>query len=131
MKKSNLFLLLFLFLTPFCFSQDKLTDKELVNVIYAMGQMHPDGFTLDLNTMQQPTEGLVVSYKATQNSFDRKCLPAVIKHARAHNNLVGGWYNAENDRYYFDSDRLFPEASLAAAMPVARENGQYARYVAS
>ena len=131
MKKTNILLLLLLFLTPLCFSQEKLTDKELVNVIYAMGQMYPDGFTLDLNTMRQPTEGLIVSYKATQNSFDRKSLPAVIKHARAHNNLVGGWYNPEEDRYYFDSDRLFPEDSLAAAMVFARENGQHALYVAS
>ena len=95
-----------------CFSavyaQEKLTDKELVNVIYAMGQMFPDGFTLDLNTMRQPTEGLMVSYKETQNSFDRKSLPAVIKHARAHENLVGGWYNAEEDKYYFDSTLSFP-----------------------
>ena len=126
MKKTNILLLLLLFLTPLCFSQEKLTDKELVNVIYAMGQMYPDGFTLDLNTMRQPTEGLIVSYKATQNSFDRKSLPAVIKHARAHNNLVGGWYNPEEDRYYFDSDRLFPEDSLAAAMVFARETGQHA-----
>ena len=35
-------------------AQEKLTDKELVNVIYAMGQMYPDGFTIDLNTLRQP-----------------------------------------------------------------------------
>ena len=112
-------------------AQEKLTDKELVNVIYAMGQMFPDGFTLDLNTMRQPTEGLMVSYKATQNSFDRKSLPAVIKHARAHENLVGGWYNAEEDKYYFDSTRAFPEDSLAAAVQFARDNDQHTVYCAS
>ncbi|MBQ9660836.1 MAG: nucleoside hydrolase [Bacteroidales bacterium] len=109
----------------------KLTDKDLVNVIYAMGQMYPDGFTLDLNTMRQPTEGLMVSYKETQNSFDRKSLPAVIKHARAHQNLVGGWYDAEEDKYYFDSTRMFPEDSLAAAVAFARANDQHTVYVAS
>ena len=107
------------------FAQEKLTDKELVNVIYAMGQMYPDGFTLDLNSMRQPTEGLIVSYKETQNSFDRQSIPAVIRHARKHNNLVGGWYNPENGRYYFDSNRAFPEDSLAAALAFARENGQH------
>lgn len=122
---------MFLALTSFGFAQEKLTDKELVNVIYAMGQMYPDGFTLDLNTMRQPTEGLIVSYKATQNSFDRKSIPAVIKHARAHNNLVGGWYNAEEDKYYFDSNRSFPEDSLAAAVQFARDNDQHTVYVAS
>ena len=131
MKKSSLFILLFFVATAFGFSQEKLTDKEMVNVIYAMGQMFPDGFTLDLNTMRQPTEGLIVSYKATQNSFDRKSLPAVIKHAREHQNLVGGWYNPENGRYYFDSNRLFPEDSLAAAVEFARANDQHTVYVAS
>ena len=83
MKKVTLLIVAFLALASFGFAQDKLTDKELVNVIYAMGQMHPDGFTLDLNDMSQPKEGLIVSYKATQNSFGRSSLPAVIRHARA------------------------------------------------
>jgi hypothetical protein len=131
MKKARLLIVMFLALASFGFAQEKLTDKELVNVIYAMGQMYPDGFTLDLNTMRQPTEGLIVSYKATQNSFDRKSIPAVIKHARAHNNLVGGWYNAEEDKYYFDSNRSFPEDSLAAAVQFARDNDQHTVYVAS
>lgn len=90
MKKLFLALALCCAFLPAFSQKEKLTDKELVNVIYAMGQMYPDGFTLDLNTMRQPTEGLMVSYKETQNSFDRKSLPAVIKHARAHQNLVGG-----------------------------------------
>ena len=131
MKKAALLIVAFLAFASFGFSQEKLTDKELVNVIYAMGQMYPDGFTLDLNTMRQPTEGLIVSYKATQNSFDRKSIPAVIKHARAHNNLVGGWYNPEEDKYYFDSNRSFPEDSLAAAVEFARENEQHTVYIAS
>ena len=113
------------------FAQERLSDKELVNVIYAMGQMYPDGFTLDLDTMRQPTEGIMVSYKETQNSFDRKSLPAVIKHARAHQHLVGGWYNEEDGHYYFDSTRSFPEDSLAAAVAFARENGQHTVYIAS
>ena len=131
MKKARLLFLLLLASASFGFAQEKLTDKELVNVIYAMGQMYPDGFTLDLNTMRQPTEGLIVSYKETQNSFDRKSLPVVIKHAREHQNLVGGWYNPENKRFYFDSNRLFPEDSLAAAVQFARDNDQHTVYVAS
>ncbi|MDY6444081.1 MAG: nucleoside hydrolase, partial [Bacteroidales bacterium] len=113
------------------YAQEKISDKDLVNVIYAMGQMYPDGFTLDLDTMRQPTEGLMVSYKETQNSFDRKSLPAVIKHAHAHQNLVGGWYNEEDGHYYFDSTRMFPEDSLAAAVQFARDNGQHTIYCTS
>ena len=109
-------------------AQPKLSDKELYNAIWAMGQMFPDGFTLDLGTLRQPTEGLMVSYAATQNSFDKKSIPAVVKHARAHNNLVGGWLDPETGKYYFDSTRCFPEDSLAAALAFARANAQHTVY---
>ena len=105
-------------------AQPQLSDKDLVNVIWAMGQMYPEGFTLDINTLQQPTKGIAVSYLATQNSFDKKDIPAVIKHAKAHNGYIGGWYNSENGKYYFDSTRLFPEDSLTAALAFARANEQ-------
>ena len=109
-------------------AQPQLSDKDLVNVIWAMGQMYPAGFTIDINTLQQPTKGIAVSYLATQNSFDKKDIPAVIKHARSHNGYIGGWYNSENGKYYFDSTRLFPEDSLTAALAFARENGQFSVY---
>ena len=109
-------------------AQPRLSDKELYSAIWAMGQMYPDGFTLDLNTMRQPTEGLMVSYAATQNSFDKKSIPSVVKHARAHNGLVGGWYDPQSGKYYFDSTRCFPEDSLAAALQFARDNGQHTIY---
>ena len=112
-------------------SKLNLTDTELYNAIWAMGLMYPDGFTIDISTMRQPAEGLVVSYAATQNSFDRKSIPAVVKHAREHQGYVGGWYNPENGKYYFDSNRIFPEDSLAAAVQFARDNGQHTVYIAS
>ena len=87
----------------------QISDKKLADVIYVMGEIHPEGFTLDLNTMQLPPEGLIVSYKETQNSFSRKSIRKVIKHAREHDNLVGGWYNPEEGDYYFDSNRSFPK----------------------
>ena len=127
MKKLLLLCLLAVVSTS-AFPQQRVSDKELVNVLWAMGEMYPDGFTLDLNTLRQPTEGLAVSYAATQNSFDKKSLPAVIRHARAHENIVGGWYDPETGLYYFDSTRIFPEDSLGAALAFARENGQHTVY---
>ena len=109
-------------------AQKQFSDKELVNILWAMGEMHPDGFTIDINTLKQPTKGIAVSYAATQNSFEKKDILNVIKHAKAHNGYVGGWYNPENGKYYFDSTRLFPEDSLTAAMAFARENGQNTVY---
>ena len=128
MKRFALLLALLLTLPYAGQAQPQISDKDLVNVLWAMGQMNPDGFTLDINTLKQPTKGISVSYAATQNSFDKKSLPAVIKHAHAHNDIVGGWYDPDTGLYYFDSSRIFPEDSLAAALAFARENGQHAVY---
>ena len=131
MKKSALLLVLLLAVMPmagWAQNHPRVSDKELVSVIWAMGQMYPEGFTLSLDSLRQPTKGLAVSYKATQNSFDKKSLPAVIKHAHAHDNIVGGWYDPEEDKYYFDSSTIFPEDSLEAALAFARENGQHTVY---
>ena len=90
--------------------------------------MYPDGFTLSLDSLRQPTKGIAVSYYATQNSFDKKSIPAVLKHAKKHDRLVGGWYDPVEKKYYFDSSRIFPEDSLAAALKFARENHQHTVY---
>ena len=110
------------------FSQQTFTDKDLATAVWVMAQTFPEGFTLDLNTMSYPKEGLMVSYKATQDHFDRKSIPAVIKHAHAHENIIGGWRDTETGLYYFDSTRSFPENDLAAALAFARENGQHTVY---
>ena len=107
----------------------QFSDKDMANIIWAMGQMYPNGFTLDLNTLRQPTEGIMVSYAATQNSTDRKSIPFVLSHAKSHDRLIGGSY--QDGMYFFDSTRKFPEDSLAAAVAFARENGQRSVYVAS
>ena len=130
MKKTILMLCLLAAVLP-AFAQEEFTDKELATVIWAMGKMNPEGFTLKLSDLSRPTEGIMVSYGATQNSTDRKSIPAVIKHAKAHEGLVGGSFIPEDGIYYFDSTRPFPEDSLAAALAFARENGQKSVYVTS
>ena len=42
-------------------AQQRLSDKELASVIWAMGQMYPDGFTMSLDSLRQPTKGIAVS----------------------------------------------------------------------
>ena len=120
------FILVAVCLLPFAAQgQQRISDKELVSVIWAMGQMYPDGFTISLDSLRQPTKGIAVSYLATQNSFDKKSISAVIKHARAHDNVIGGWYDPEENKYYFDSTVIFPEDDLAGALKFARENKQH------
>ena len=105
--------------------------SQVADKIWAFSQSHSNGFTLDLRTMTEPTEGISVSYAATQNSHSRNQLDKLVNHAFQNNGYVGGWYNKDNGLYYFDSTRLFPEDSLQAAIRFGKENGQQSVYVIS
>ena len=92
---------------------------------------HPDGFTLDLRTMTEPTEGIAVSYSATQGCHSREALDYIVSHSMKHNGFVGGWFDTADSLFYFDSSRIFPEDSLAAAKKFGIENGQIAIFIIS
>jgi ABC-type amino acid transport substrate-binding protein len=116
----------------------------IADKVWAFSQTHPDGFTINIRTMTEPTEGIAVSYAATQNSYS--CVPSVaselsssvrdqldkvVSHALLHEGYVGGWYNGEDGLYYFDSTKLFPENDLKGAIQFGKENGQYSVFILS
>ena len=103
--------------------QSSITD--IADKVWTFSQAHPDGFTLDIRTMTEPTEGIAVSYAATQNSHSRDQLDKVVSHALQHEGYVGGWLNREDGLYYFDSTKLFQENELQGAIQFGKENGQY------
>lgn len=105
--------------------------EAIADKVWTFSLSHPDGYTLDIRTMTEPTEGIAVSYAATQNSHSREQLPKVVEHALSHDGYIGGWLNSDDGLYYFDSTRLFPEDSLEAAKQFGKDNGQYAIYILS
>ncbi len=117
-----------------CYSGGKLTGDSVRTVsdsLWAYSLRHPDGFTMDITTMTEPAEGVVVAYAATQGCHSRKQLGRVVRHALRHDGYVGGWLDTTDSLYYFDSSRLFPEDSLAAAIRFGIENGQIAVFILS
>lgn len=135
--KVRLLALLFAFslccvLQTSCTTSSNLADnskvKTLSDKIWTYSQSHLDGFTLDIRTMTEPTEGIAVSYLATQGCHSRKKLNRVVRHAMHHDGYVGGWLDAADSLYYFDSTRLFPEDSLDAAIKFGLENKQKSIY---
>lgn len=94
-----------------CSHNDNATEQREVTSIsdkvWDFSQTHPDGFTLDIRSMSESTEGIAVSYLETQNSHSRYQLDKVIRHALSHDGYVGGWLNTENGLYYFDSTKFF------------------------
>lgn len=111
------------------------TTQDSVSVIadkvWAFGQNHPNGFTYNIRTMTEPTEGIAVSYAETQDSHSHDQLNKVVSHALSHDGYVGGWLNTENGRFYFDSTRLFPETSLKEAIQFGKENRQLSVFILS
>lgn len=101
---------------------------RLADRVWSYGETHPEGFTLEINTWKEPQEGISVAYESTQNHHARADLRRVVRHARSHSGYVGGWRNAEDSLYYFDSVRLFPEDSLEAAISFGKANHQDAVY---
>ena len=107
------------------------TITATADKVWAFIQTHPDGFTLDIRSMTEPTEGIAVSYAATQDSHSREQLNAVVGHALEHEGYVGGWFNSDDGLYYFDSTRLFPESELRNALQFGKENGQRSAFILS
>lgn len=133
--KVRLLALLFAFslccvLQTSCATSSNLADNSKVKTqsdkIWTYSQSHPDGFTIDIRTMTEPTEGIAVSYYATQGSHSRKNLNRVVRHAIRHDGYVGGWLDTADSLYYFDSTRLFPEDSLEDAIKFGLKNRQKA-----
>ena len=118
-----------------CTSSNESTEQDqisaLVEKIWTLSKNRPDGFTLDLRTMTEPTEGISVAYAETMNSCSRKQLEDVVRHAIHHDNYVGGWLDTRDSLYYFDSVRLFPESSLKEAIQFGKENEQHSAFILS
>ena len=122
------------FLLPACFNGKLVTAthvENMANQVWTYSMTHPDGFTLDLRSLTEPTEGIAVAYAATQGCHSREALDYVVTHAMKHNGFVGGWLDTSDSLYYFDSTRIFPEDSLAAAKKFGIENGQIAIFIIS
>jgi hypothetical protein len=125
---------IFGFLLTSCFSGKLVTTARVeaaANQVWAYSLSHPDGFTIDLRTMTEPTEGIAVAYAATQGCHSRDRLDYVITHAMRHYGYVGGWLDITDSLYYFDSSRIFPEDSIDAAKRFGLENGQMAIFIIS
>jgi hypothetical protein len=101
---------------------------NLISRVWEYAQNNPDGFTLNIETMKPVKFGIIAAHKATQNSFGKQSLENVISHALENDKIIGGWLNAENEMFYFDSCKIFSNKELQKAIEFANENDQIAIY---
>ena len=94
--------------------------------LQAIASANPDGFTIDKNTMEPITSGFSVAVAQTQNSFNEAGAKRVVKYAKEHEeiNAVGGWYNTENSKFYYDA--VIVCNTLEEAVNLGRANSQIA-----
>ena len=104
---------------------NKQQTKVLI-ALAAIAMANKDGFTVNAATLQPVTTGYAVAVADTQNSFGLEGLANVVKYVTEHPevNAFGGWYNSENNMYYFDATVIVDD--LAAAKELGRINKQIA-----
>lgn len=100
--------------------------KQLIERVWEHSQNNPDGFTLNLETFRPVKFGISVAYLETQDSHDKESLENVINHSLRHQKTLGGWLNEENEKFYFDSVKIFKNSELDKAIEFAKEQKQIA-----
>ena len=104
-------------------------NKKQASVLLALAAIattNKEGFTVNAANLQPVTTGYAVSVADTQNSFGFEGLANVVKYVSEHPevNAFGGWYNSDNNMYYFDATVIVND--LEAAKELSRTNKQIA-----
>lgn len=104
-------------------------NKKQASVLLALAAIattNKEGFTVNAATLQPVTTGYAVAVADTQDSFGFEGLANVVKYVSEHPevNAFGGWYNSENNMYYFDATVIVND--LEAAKELGRANKQIA-----
>lgn len=104
---------------------NKKQTKVLI-ALAAIAMNNKDGFTVNAANLQPVKSGYAVAVADTQNSFGLKGLANVVKYVSEHQNInaFGGWYNTENNMYYFDATVIVDD------LETAKELGRYNKQIA-
>ena len=89
-----------------------------------IAEANKEGFTISLLDFQTPKNGYCVAMKMTQDSFGDERLKRVIEIAKQSTYVVGGWYDNQSKRFYYDCVMIVEE--LQAALSLGRANEQLA-----
>jgi fructokinase len=95
---------------------------HLFEAIKKIAKENPEGFTVEIPTLEWVTNGYIAACSETQNCFGDEGLRKVLEHAEKHGKIVGGWLNEDNQQFYFDSSKVF--TSMKKAIEFGRKNQQ-------
>ena len=105
----------------------QLIMRNLISKIKKIAADNPYGFTVDLDLKPIAHQsGFLVSLPETQNSFSDEDLERVIRIAKRKKTFIGGWFNPQNGKYYYDA--TIWEKDLEMALKIAKDNLQIEIY---
>lgn len=104
-------------------------NKQQIKVLIALAAIamaNKEGFTVSAANLQPVKSGYAVAVADTQNSFGLEGLANVVKYVTEHPNInaFGGWYNSDNNQFYFDATVIVDD--LQTAKDLGRYNNQIA-----
>ncbi|MFI3314471.1 MAG: hypothetical protein R3Y04_02240 [Rikenellaceae bacterium] len=113
-----------------CSNQDDDQDSvsAIVDSVWEYSINNPDGFTVEIPSLNTPTSGLAVGYYIGQENVGKESLTDVVNHALNNGKFVGGWLDTEDGQYYFDSICIFEDGAHDEAEQFAIDNQQRAYY---
>jgi len=101
-------------------------NVTLEDQIWEISRRNPGGFTRHTYGLDKPAAGFCVAYEDTQDCYGRDGLARALKHAQTHSQIIGGWFYTGNNRYYFDSVRVYSD--IRAAIDAAIREKQIGLY---
>lgn len=109
-----------------------MNTKNLVIALAAVAAANKEGYTVNAATLQPVSSGYAVALAATQNSFGEAGLNKVVNYVMDLQNdgknagdlAFGGWFNTDNNQYYYDATVVLQDR--AKAIELGRANKQIA-----
>lgn len=91
----------------------KIIMNNLLAKIKEIAKKNPQGFTVYLPSLEPVRNGWIIANIETQDCFGDEGLKKVVVFAMKYNRIVGGWFNEEDRRYYFDASIIEPNREKA------------------
>ena len=97
---------------------------ETFKKVKQIAESNPYGFTISLLDFKTPKKGFCVAMNLTQDHFGDEGLKKVIEIAKNSTFVVGGWFNDEDNLFYYDC--IMIEQDFRTALLLAKANKQLA-----
>lgn len=94
---------------------------ETFKKVKAFAKANQNGFTISLLDFSPPKSGFCVAMNLTQDHFGDEGLKKVIEIAKNSTFVVGGWFNKEEELFYYDCVMIVQDKETAIKLGKANK----------